>query len=444
MSNNETLSSQTPSKEDTKKEKKDSSGDDKKPRLVWTEQTEDLLVQWGDLSACYKWLHDQSYRKYKYINYFYSFPVIVLSTLTGTLNVGLSGYVPEKYVTYAQAGIGAINIFTGILTTLQSYYGYAQLSESHNNACLGWSKMHRNITIELNLEKEYRTDADRFLRDCRRDYDRLIEQSPPIPSDIIQKFNIKFKNNKHIIRPDICDNITHTEVYRVVEIIDKFEEPEEHIKVVSLNELKDILVDESINNKRRNSMVNNHLHPLIHNNIYREKRSHTDYPKSTNSFNPRIQSSSNSIDTHKQNIQNIKDQSIGDIPIDRPKVKDLIKKYTTVENIISSQISKSSDSEEKIEELKFEIVHDDIDSIEKENKSVNNDIDIKNVDNETTSVNNDNKSEIELSNVLENDKKDEQKFKTPMKIPINGYSYINKFMMLPRKIKNKNLEKDEN
>lgn len=419
MSKNETPVSQTPSKEETKKEKKESSSEDKKPKLVWTEQTEDLLVQWGDLSACYKWLHDQAYRKYKHINYFYSFPVIVLSTLTGTLNVGLSGYVPEKYVTYAQAGIGAINIFTGILTTLQSYYGYAQLSESHNNACLGWSKMHRNITIELNLEKEYRTDADRFLRDCRRDYDRLIEQSPPIPSDIIQKFNIKFKNNKHIIRPDICDNITHTEVYRAVEEVDSFEEPEEHMKVVSLNELKDILVDESISNRKRHTISHHHHNFDNHNSDSRHDfKYHNDYPRSNNYFHHNRRHSVPNITHQIEQFNLVKDQ-INDLPEDRPKVRDLIKKYTTVENILLPNITKTDEEvKPEIEELKVEIIP----SVE---------------------ISEQNTMSIKLDE-NKDEKKEDQKFKTPMKIPMNGYSYINKFMMLPQKIKNKNLEKVEN
>jgi hypothetical protein len=423
MSNNETPVAQTPSKEDTKKEKKENNSEDKKPRLVWTEQTEDLLVQWGDLSACYKWLHDQAYRKYKHINYFYSFPVIVLSTLTGTLNVGLSGYVPEKYVTYAQAGIGAINIFTGILTTLQSYYGYAQLSESHNNACLGWSKMHRNISIELNLEKEYRTDADRFLRDCRRDYDRLIEQSPPIPSDIIKKFNIKFKNNKHIIRPDICDNITHTEVYRAIEEVDRFEEPEEHMKVVSLDELKDILVDDSINHRKRHT-ISHHSHSL---------HPHYDSHHNDDMHYKKNYARRHSIPNIKYNIPHIIDppkEQIIDLPEDRPKVKDLIKKYTTVENIFAKNIIKPNETEvnNEIEELKIEIIPSvEIENVEESKKD--------------ESVLEKNKEELELKNKVEKD--DEKKFKTPIKIPMNGYSYINKFMMLPQKMKNKNLEKVE-
>ena len=45
--------------------------DPEKPKIIWTDQTEEVLRTWGDISSCYKWLHDKSYRKYKKKNYNY-------------------------------------------------------------------------------------------------------------------------------------------------------------------------------------------------------------------------------------------------------------------------------------------------------------------------------------------------------------------------------------
>ena len=55
------------------------------------------------------------------------------------------------------------------------------------------------------------------------EYDRLTEQSPPIPSDILEMFKIIFKKqaeekrkneDEDLILPDICDSIKHTKVYK--------------------------------------------------------------------------------------------------------------------------------------------------------------------------------------------------------------------------------------
>ena len=245
-------------KSSSKEEKKESTEITKllkQGRLQWTDQTEELLSSWADIAACYKWLHESSFRKYSSKNYWFAVPVIVLSTIAGTLSVSIQGYVPTEYVSFAQAGIGAMNIFTGILTTLQSLFKYAQTSESHNNVSIGWSKLQRNISIELSVSRESRKDADSFIKICRSEYDRLIEQSPTISVDIINLFKSKFAEQSdkrredlkkrlkrkqkmlikkglqeeadkieeemdytleedELILPDICDSIQHTKIFR--------------------------------------------------------------------------------------------------------------------------------------------------------------------------------------------------------------------------------------
>ena len=182
-----------------------------KQKLVWNTQTEELVASWGDIASCYKWLHDQAFRKYNKINYRMSIPVIVLSTVTGTVSVGMQSLVPPEWVNYAQQMVGAVNIITGIITTLQNFFRFAQVSEGHQHASTGWSKLERNIRIELKIDRLYRKDADSFMKVCRAEYDRLLEQSPVIPKDVLLKFRSKFKHSS-LIRPDICDNLQKTEI----------------------------------------------------------------------------------------------------------------------------------------------------------------------------------------------------------------------------------------
>jgi hypothetical protein len=229
-------------------------------KLVWNEQTEKLLSSWADLGASYKWLHEQSFRSLSKTNSWYSIPCIILSTLSGSLNLSLQGYVPAQYITYATAGLGFVNIFVGILSTLQTKFRFAERSEAHNNVSAGWSKFQRDISIELSVAREHRKDADTFIRIKRNEYDRLLESSPVISEEIIEKFKVFFNKqqkevesrklklikkakttlpkkifssntdqisqnindivlniddeNDKLIVPDICGNISHTKVYR--------------------------------------------------------------------------------------------------------------------------------------------------------------------------------------------------------------------------------------
>jgi hypothetical protein len=157
-----------------------------KHSLSWTDQIESLLSGWADTAAVYKWLHDKSHRKYKRKNKFLAIPTMILSLITGSLGIGLQGYVPAEYMSIGQGALGGMGVFIGILQGLQTQFGFAQRSEKHSGSSLGWGKLQRNIQIELSIEREFRKDADSFVKVCRMEYDRLTEQSPPIPSDVLE------------------------------------------------------------------------------------------------------------------------------------------------------------------------------------------------------------------------------------------------------------------
>jgi hypothetical protein len=51
-----------------------------------------------------------------------------------------------------------------------------------------------------------------FVKHCRADLDRLIEQSPPIPSCIISKFQKEFREVVDVHMPHICNGLEPTQV----------------------------------------------------------------------------------------------------------------------------------------------------------------------------------------------------------------------------------------
>ena len=86
------------------------------------------------------------------------------------------------------------------------------------------SKFSRNISVELSLPvKERLVDGTEFLSVQRGEMDRLIEQSPNIPEDIVKLFDKTFikrdkKGNKlnddnAFYKPEILD-IRPVEIYK--------------------------------------------------------------------------------------------------------------------------------------------------------------------------------------------------------------------------------------
>lgn len=179
----------------------------------WTPEVERLLKEWSEKASCYRWLFNKAEKKYRKRYYCFSIPVIILSTLTGAANVGLSSYVAESDQDTAQAIVGGVNIFAGIISTLQNFLKVAEIMEGNRIAGCSWSKLGRNISIELAIDPSRRTAAHDFLSICRAEYDRLIESSPTIDDDIISTFKKKFKSYK-VSKPSITNGLDTCIIYK--------------------------------------------------------------------------------------------------------------------------------------------------------------------------------------------------------------------------------------
>jgi len=179
----------------------------------WTLEQEELLAEWAEKAACYRWLHHHSEKRYRCRNFGFTIPVIILSTLTGTANFAMDSFVPQDHKKMAMGIVGGFNIFAGIMSTLQNFLRYAELMEGHRSSSVSWSKFSRNIAVELALDEKRRKPAGDFLKICRAEFDRLIEQSPSIDDKIILSFDRKFKDND-IIRPEICNGLKKCKIYK--------------------------------------------------------------------------------------------------------------------------------------------------------------------------------------------------------------------------------------
>lgn len=193
----------------------------------WTKEQERLMAEWSDIALCYRWLHDRSEKHFHSKTIWINLPVIILSTLGGTASFGVQSiFSTDSSKQLASFVIGGISLTAGLLTTIGNYLRYAQLEESNRVASIAWGKFQRLIAVEIALHPNERIDSLDFLKICRADLDRLIEQSPPIPTECIQMFEAQFGHIKDLKKPDICGALEHTHI---------FESSEERLKQVAVD-----------------------------------------------------------------------------------------------------------------------------------------------------------------------------------------------------------------
>ena len=165
---------------------------------------------------CYRWLHSKSNALYARLNAWYTIPVIVISTITGTANFAQER-VPVEYQNYFAMVVGTFSITAGIITTIQQFLKITQLNEAHRVSGIAWDKFYRNIKIELAKHPFERIDVRQMIKMSKEEFDRLMETSPTIPEAIVGEFKsnfVKHESFAKIVKPEICDILIPTNEHR--------------------------------------------------------------------------------------------------------------------------------------------------------------------------------------------------------------------------------------
>lgn len=183
-------------------------------RDYWKEEEEQMLKQWADKAQCYQWMHNRSREIYQSKNAWYTIPVIIISTITGTANFAQDRFA-DNIKEYVVISIGTLSIIAGIITTIFQFLKISEINEGHRTALLSWGKFHRNIESELRRHPLDRSSASEMIKFSKEEYNRLIEISPYIPKKVLGEFNNKFKKNDSLTKPEIGNELNSMDIYEM-------------------------------------------------------------------------------------------------------------------------------------------------------------------------------------------------------------------------------------
>lgn len=212
----------------------------------WTKELQELAAEWVDHAACYEYMYEQCSQLLYQVNLGFKIPIIILSFLTGSTNIGLAGFFDndESSQKKAQWTIGAIGIIVGILGALDIFFKFGQESEAHHTARINWGNFHRNISFQLKLHPNERLDAISFMKMMQNEMSRLIVQSPKILQSVISSFKIKMHDST-VKKPPIVAGLNHIAVFddKDSRLVKVFEEVS-HLVQRKKGLLKEIVVEE--------------------------------------------------------------------------------------------------------------------------------------------------------------------------------------------------------
>lgn len=195
--------------------------------IEWTKTLEKYLKQVGEHSLCLSVLHKKCEAKFSRKARNIDLPVIVLSTLCGSLTLSAKSLFGDMEDT-ALKGVGALSLCSGILSTIQAYFGYSRRAENHKNSFLEYSKLYRFIKVELGLPRKSRIRPRDLLKIINDSFNRLIELSPLVPLDIIALFKKSYKSST-IDKPPELNGLDEIEIYASSDIEEENEDILDHV-----------------------------------------------------------------------------------------------------------------------------------------------------------------------------------------------------------------------
>jgi hypothetical protein len=218
-----------------------------KAKTQWTPEQERLLINWAEKATGYAWLHNRSVNYFKNRNLYIVIPASFFGYIAGATSFISSGDGNNNI--YISTVIGVCGILAGLLTNLQEIFTFKELSEQHRISALRFLSFFRDISCELSINPDHRTDPIEYITMKRMELDKLLEQSPMPPQSIIEEFNNKFKKVQ-IHKPDLANNL-QTIIPYGVEMCNKQFEPSKRLS-------KKQLMKKYFNMWRQNVLVHKH------------------------------------------------------------------------------------------------------------------------------------------------------------------------------------------
>lgn len=181
--------------------------------IAWTRNLELYLKEVGEHSLCLGMLHKRCESKFSAKALCIDLPVIVISTLCGSLTLSAKSMFGVAMEDTALKIVGGMSLFSGILGTIQAYFSYSRRAENHRNSYLEYSKLYRFVKVELGLPRQSRMRPKDLLKLINDQFERLNELSPLVPESINAIFKKKYSDST-IDRPPELNGLDEINIYQ--------------------------------------------------------------------------------------------------------------------------------------------------------------------------------------------------------------------------------------
>jgi len=154
---------------------------DKPKKLFEPSNREELLRGWLLHAHKGRDRHDLAARRNDTYRYWLGVPAIILSTIVGTT---VFASLETQVDTSLKIALGLISITSAVLASLQTFYNFASLAESHREAGVKYKAMIWELEQVLTQPLEQLPENADYFNDLRKRLSDLELEAPVVPQGI--------------------------------------------------------------------------------------------------------------------------------------------------------------------------------------------------------------------------------------------------------------------
>jgi len=145
--------------------------DERDPKLQSWDQAEPLFKDWLVRTAAAQYGHQLKADRSRVYSLLFGIPLVVLSTFVGTSVFASVNHSPSNGLKWL---VGGVSVAAAALGSVQTFLGYAQLSERHRVAAIRYANLRREVQQAI--------AAQDFgpATDIRREMDKIGQAGPQI------------------------------------------------------------------------------------------------------------------------------------------------------------------------------------------------------------------------------------------------------------------------
>tara|TARA_Y100000591_G_scaffold331715_1_gene366521 strand:- start:11386 stop:12096 length:711 start_codon:yes stop_codon:yes gene_type:complete len=169
---------------------------------IWNDNIEQLLKCWGEKCAGLSIMHQNDRRYWRNESNKFSIASILITTLSSSLSLSTTSSAYHEYIMYL---VGIIGLISTLLQSFKQFYNADEKASEHRVISKQYSNFYRAVKLQLALKRDNRVPVAEFTNWAFKEYEKLLQESPPIKKITIEDFKNKFKEYT-CHKPDICEN----------------------------------------------------------------------------------------------------------------------------------------------------------------------------------------------------------------------------------------------